>query len=336
MRIAVTGASGRVGSTVAGLLADAGHSVVGLDLVEPRVRNDHVTYLIGDLDDLEPRDERLRSVEAVAHLGALMSWDPADAERVLHHNAMATASLVRAFEGSALQTFVLASTGEVYPENAPQYQPLDEAHPRLPTTWYGLSKVLAEEIVGFGGRVNGWRTMSLRFAHTQHPAELLDPDSSFSGPRFFASRRHRKALAAGDEALAAQLEPHAGDDSTLLVARRIDGEPARMGILATDDLAAGIVRALDASWTGHETVGLGPDESTDLGAFARQLAEAAGLATVEVTLPPTAPSYVTSNAKARELLGFVPRVSSDEMVRRAVEAHGERTHAAGRSATSSA
>lgn len=324
MRIAVTGASGRVGSAVVGLLADAGHEVVGLDLVAPREPRDGVQYVVGDLADLAPADERLRSVGAVAHLGALMSWDPADAERLLHHNAMATASLVRALEGGALQAFVLASTGEVYPENSPRYQPLDEEHPRLPTTWYGLSKVLAEEIVAFAGRTNGWRTMALRFSHTQRTDELLDPDSFFSGPRFFASRRHRKAVAAGDEALAAQLEPYEGDDGTLLVARRSDGAPVQMGILAADDLAAGIVLALEASWTGHETVGLGPDDSTDLGDFAQALAAAAGLATVEVTLPPTAPSYVTSNAKARELLGFTPRVTRDEMIRRAVDAHRAR------------
>lgn len=335
MRIAITGASGRVGSTVVGLLIEAGHSVIGLDLVEPRVRHDGVTYLIGDLAELSPADERLRSVEAVAHLGALMSWESADAERVLHHNVMATASLVRAFEGGALRTFVLASTGEVYPENAPQYQPLDEDHPRHPTTWYGLSKVMAEEVVSFGGRTNGWRTMALRFAHTQHPDELLDPDSFFSGPRFFASRRYRKALATGDHALATQLEPYAEDDRTLLVAHRADGEPVQMGILSTDDLASGIVQTLESSWTGHETVGLGPDESTDLGAFAQELASSAGLPTVDVTLPRTAPSYVTSNEKARRLLGFVPHVTREDMVRLATEARNVRSQAQ-TSSTSSA
>lgn len=324
MRIAVTGAAGRVGSAVVTLLADAGHEVIGLDLVAPREPRSDVAHIVGDLAGLTPGDERLRGVEAVAHLGALMSWDPSDADRLLHHNAVATARLVQALEAGALRSFVLASTGEVYPENSPTYQPLDEEHPLLPSTWYGLSKVLSEEIVAFAGRTNGWRTMALRFSHTQRPDELLDPDSFFSGPRFFASRRYRKAVAAGDEALAAQLRPYADDDGTLLVARRSDGEPVRMGILAADDLAAGIVRSLEASWVGHETVGLGPDDSTDLAEFARSLAEAAGLATVEAVLPPTAPSYVTSNAKARELLGFAPRVTRDDMIARAVEARRER------------
>lgn len=321
MRIAVTGASGRIGHTVAAELAARGHRVLGLDRVPPRTPVDGVDYRVGDLADLEPGDPALADIEAVAHLGALMSWDPADADLLHEANVTATVRLIRALEGGRCRRFVLASTGEVYPENRPQYQPLDEDHPRLPTTWYGLTKVLAEEAVAFGGRVNGWATVALRFSHTQHPAELLDPDSFFSGPRFFASRRHRKALAAGDTALADQLAPYAADDRTLLVARREDGAPVQMGILAAADLAHGVVLAVEGDTTGHEVIGLGPDASTDLGEFALALAAEAGLSTVEVTLPATAPSYVTSNAKARDLLGFAPRIGEKEMVRQAAEAY---------------
>ncbi|WP_378144157.1 NAD-dependent epimerase/dehydratase family protein [Cnuibacter sp. UC19_7] len=331
MRIAVTGASGRVGRAVAAELVSRGHEVVGLDLVPPRTPLDGVEYLVGDLSDLPVADPRLAGVEAVAHLGAYMSWSPADAERILAANTDATAHLVRALEGSAVRRFVLASTGEVYPENAPQYQPLDEDHPRLPTTWYGLSKVLAEEVVAFAGRTLGWATVVLRFSHTQDPAELLDPDSFFSGPRFFASRRLARERAAGNTAVVAALEPFAGDDSTLLVASREDGAPVQMGILGTPDLAHGVVLALEAETTGHEVVGLGPDEPLDLGAFARDLAAAAGLGTVDVVLPVSAPSYTTSNARARELLGFAPRLARADLIRLAVAARTERLAAAGAS-----
>ena len=323
MRIAVTGTSGRVGGAVAAQLTERGHSVVGLDLAEPSRRVGGVDYIVGDVAELERGDPRLADVEAVVHLGALMSWDPAEAERLHEANVTATLRLIRALEGGSVRRFVLASTGEVYPENSPRYQPLNEDHPRLPRTWYGLTKVLAEETVAFAGRANGWDTVALRFSHTQHPSELLDPDSFFSGPRFFAGRRHRKELAAGNDAVATQLAGHA-DDDTLLVARREDGAPVRMGILATQDLARGVVLAAEAHTTGHEVIGLGPDDSIDLGDFALALAEAAAMATVEVVLPTTAPSYVTSNDRARELLGFEPRIGPQEMIRQAVEARRAR------------
>ncbi|GLK16252.1 NAD-dependent epimerase/dehydratase family protein [Herbiconiux flava] len=323
-RIAVTGASGRVGRAVAALLVERGHHVLGLDLVAPATPVPGVDYLVGDLAELPPQDPRLAGLEAVAHLGAFMSWRPEDASRVYDANATATQRLVRALDRSSVRRFVLASTGEVYPENAPVYQPLDEHHPRRPTTWYGLSKVLAEEITAFAGRASGWATVVLRFSHTQDPAELLDPDSFFSGPRFFASRRLTRERAAGHHEVADALEPFAGDDSTLLVASRADGEPVQMGILATADLARGVVLALEASTTGHEVIGLGPDAPTDLGAFARRLAVAAGLRTVDVTLPVSAPSYRTSNARARELLGFAPLLGEEELVLAAVEAREAR------------
>lgn len=323
MHVAVTGACGRVGRVVVAELTDRGHQVTGLDLRIPTEPVTGVEYLTGDLGGLSPADPRLDGVEAVAHLGALMSWDETDAPALLAANVTATATLVRALAGSTLRRFVLASSGEVYPENSPRYQPLDENHPRLPGTWYGLSKLLAEEVVAFAGRTQNWSTVVLRFAHTQDPAELLDPDSVFSGPRFFASRRLARARAAGHTAAVEALEPFAADDRTLLLAHREDGAPVRMPILATSDLAHGVVLALEAQTSGHEVVGLGPDESFDLADLARDLAAAAGLGTVEVTFP-VAPSYRTSNARARELLGFVPVVDRAELVRRAVAAHRSR------------
>jgi len=320
MKIAVTGASGRVGRSVVAALVEKGHGVIGLDLVAPAHPVAGAEYLIGDLAALPAADPRLADVEAVAHLGALMSWSADDAGRLIDANVIATQRLVRALEGSAVRRFVLASTGEVYPENAPEFQPLDETHPRRPNTWYGLSKVLAEEVVAFAGRTAGWATVVLRFSHTQDPAELLDPDSFFSGPRFFASRRIERERAAGHDAVVAALEPHSHDDSTLLVAHREDGAPVQMGILATPDLTAGVVLALEADTAGHEVIGLGPDEPTDLGVLATELAEAAGLATVDVTLPVSAPSYETSNARAREVLGFRPAIDRAELVRLAAAA----------------
>lgn len=326
MYIAVTGAAGRVGRRVVAELLSRGHKVLGIDRVRPSTPSDGAEYLIEDLTNLTPRDPRLTGIDAVAHLGAFMSWDPDQADAVFAANVLATQHLVRALEASGLRRFVLASTGEVYPENAPEYQPLDERHPRHPRTWYGESKVLAEDLVEFAGTSLGWNTTVLRFAHTQDPAEVLDPESFFSGPRFFASRRIARERAAGHTAAVTALEPASHDDSTLLVAHREDGAPVQMGILATLDLAHGVVLALEASTEGHEVIGLGPDTSIDLAQFARDLAHASGLRTVDVTFPSDAvPSYTTSNARARELLGFRVTIDEPEFVRLATDAYVRRT-----------
>lgn len=325
MHIAVTGASGRVGRTVVAELVSRGHQVLGLDRVPPTTPVEGAEYVTEDLGNLPSHDPRLAEIEAVAHLGAYMSWDPEEANTVFSAGVVATQRLIRALEGSRVRRFLLASTGEVYPENAPEYQPLDENHSRHPQTWYGVSKVLAEDLVQFSGRTAGWSTLVLRFAHTQDPAEILDADSFFSGPRFFASRRVARERAAHHDTAVAALEPYSHDDTTLLVAHREDGAPVRMGILATPDLAHGVVLGLEAETTGHEVVGLGPDTAIDLGQFARLLAEAAGLGTVDVTFPVgSVPSYMTSNTKARDLLGFRPRIGQQEFVRLAAAEHSRR------------
>lgn len=325
MRIIVTGTSGRVGSTVAAQLVERGHEVIGIDRVAPATPLPAVDYIVSDLTALKVGDPRLAGAEAVAHLGAYMSWRDDDAEALYDANVTGTMALVRALTGSPVTRFVLASTGEVYPENAPQYQPLDESHPRLPRTWYGLSKVLAEDIVAFAGRTLGWSTVVLRFSHTQHPAELLDPSSFFSGPRFFAKARFAKEEAAGNAAVADQLRAFADDvDDTVIIASRADGTPTTMGIMASPDLAHGVVLALEAETQNHEVIGLGPDASTDLGAFAARLADAAGLTTTPVILPASAPAYTTSNTRAHDVLGFVPEFDEERMVEAAVAARRAR------------
>ncbi|MET8473761.1 NAD(P)-dependent oxidoreductase [Streptomyces sp. NPDC004856] len=323
MHIVVTGAAGRVGRAVTAQLVERGHQVTGIDMARPASPVEGVRYVTAAFSELEPGDQRLAGIDAVAHLGAMMSWRDADAAAMFEANVVGTFRLIEAAAPHGVRRLVLASTGEVYPENAPAYLPLDEAHPRNATTHYGMTKVLSEDLADFAGRKYGMAVTTLRFAHTQDPAELLDPDSFFSGPRFFLHRRLEKERAAGNTDVVRQLEAWDGGEA-LIAPRRADGRPVRMGILATEDLARGVVLALEADASVDGVFGLGPDESTDLAEFARALGAAAGLPVVDVTVPNTAADYWTLNARARELLGFRQRIGAEEMVAQAVEARKRR------------
>ncbi|MFC7624578.1 NAD-dependent epimerase/dehydratase family protein [Microlunatus sp. GCM10028923] len=324
MYVAVTGASGRIGSEVARQLVAAGHRVLGIDRVPPTAAPAGTEHLVCDLADLAPADPRLAGVEAVAHLGAYMSWREEDARALFEANVTGTFALLQAVEGLPLSRFVLASTGDVYPETtAAPGERIDEDHPRLATGHYGLSKIMAEEVVQFAHR-RGVPTVTLRFCHTQDPAELLDETSFFSGPRFFLHPRLDRARAAGDTALVQQLEAADAGPDTLIAVRRADGSPARMGILATADLAAGVVLALTRpDVPSGAVIGLGPDQPLDLADFVGRLAAAASLPVVDVTVP-AAPSYATSNQRACELLGFRVGVDVPAMVEAAALARKER------------
>ena len=53
---------------------------------------------------------------------------------------------------SARSRLIFSSSDQVYPTRFARYRPTDELHPREPYTFYGLSKLLGEEMVKFYGR----------------------------------------------------------------------------------------------------------------------------------------------------------------------------------------
>jgi len=329
MRVMVTGAAGRVGRAVVATLTAAGDEVVGFDLREPAERVAGVRYVTGGLEALGADSPALRDVDAVVHLAALMSWVDADADAMFSANVVGTYRLLEAVARKGLRRFVFASSGEVYPEMRPAYQPLDERHPRQPTSYYGMTKVLGEELVAFSARMHGLPAVTLRFSHVQDPAELLDPDSFFSGPRFFLRRRLERERLRGNTAVVRALEAHGGGGDKLIAAHRQDGKPVRMCILAAEDMARAIRLALRTPGIEGEVIGVGPDEPIDLAQLARLLGEGSGLPVVDVTFPNDVASYWTLNGRARELLGFRPSISYADMARAAVRAWRVRAAAGG-------
>ena len=264
--------------------------------------------VIGAFDDPAAVARAIEGAEVVLHLGAFMSWLPADAGRVYAANATGTFHLLAAAAAAKVRRFVLASTGEVYPEVRPRYLPLDESHPREPTSVYGLSeaarrgndRVLPPHAGAAVRRSCGFRT---RRTH----ANSLDPASFFSGPRFFLRSKIRQQREFGNARSLAVLEPLDDGTEKLLVQCGEDGTPYRMMIADARDIADGVVLAIDAPRAQNATIFLGPDEATPLDAAVALLAGRTRLPVVRANMPGPAVNYTTSNARARELLGFRPR-----------------------------
>ena len=163
MHVLVTGSAGRVGQRVVALLRARGDTVTGFDLKPLGGTDGGYREVIGAFDDPAAVARAIQGAEVVLHLGAFMSWLPADAGRVYAANATGTFHLLAAAAAAKVRRFVLASTGEVYPEVRPRYLPLDESHPREPTSVYGLSKLLAEEMTAFFTARRGCRSSSCGF-----------------------------------------------------------------------------------------------------------------------------------------------------------------------------
>ena len=93
---------------------------------------------------------------------------PQDDELVYSVNAQGAANIFEATSRGAAPAahIVFASTDATYPSNAPLYRPVDENHPQQPTSLYGLTKVLGEQMLQYYARTAGMIYTITRFSFT--------------------------------------------------------------------------------------------------------------------------------------------------------------------------
>ncbi|OAE47971.1 NAD-dependent epimerase/dehydratase family protein [Agrobacterium tumefaciens] len=319
--ILVTGSSGRVGRAVVAALRAQGRTVRGFDLRPSRTGGEEV---VGSLEDAQALSDATKGVSAVLHLGAFMSWAPADRDRMFAVNVEGTRLLLDAAAAAGVRRFVFASTGEVYPENRPEFLPVTEDHPLRPNSPYGLTKLLGEELVQFHQRAGRMETVILRFSHTQDATELLDEESFFSGPRFFLRPRILQQQNFGNTAVAELLRSRDIGEPSHILARNENGRPFRMHITDTRDMVAGILLALDHPDAAGGIFNLGADDPADFSDVLPKMAVLTGLPIVTVDFPGDGVYYHTSNKRIRNTLGFEPQWTMDRMLEEAAAARRQR------------
>ena len=323
MRVLVTGAGGRIGARLTALLRDQGHAVTGYDRQPPapapdRQETGRRDMVIGDLADDRRLYAAAAGADAVVHLAAVMSWQPARTGDLFRANVHGAYNVLQAARRGGVERVVFASSGEVYPELNWQYSPIDERHPLRPTSAYGVTKLLGERMVEHLAHTSGVRCCILRFSHTQEAEELLDARSFFSGPRFFVAAkidqlRSLPPTPATTEAIA-RLRAVATGGEQLYVGCDPRGVPYRMALCDARDLVAGIALALVRSTGSCGVFNIGPAASFDFDAAVGYMARLTGLPAARVALPTTPYRYDTSIDKARRELGYEPRYTITDMI----------------------
>jgi UDP-glucose 4-epimerase len=176
MAILVAGGAGYIGSHTVRALKRAGRDVIVFDNLEkghPEAIQD-VHTVKGDLrcaDDVRAVFND-HGIEAVMHFSAYIEVGESmqHPERYYENNCYGTLNLLSAMQQAGVPYFVFSSTAAVYGE--PQYIPVDEEHPTLPTSVYGETKLAVERMLRGFETAYGLKSICLRYFN----AAGADPD----------------------------------------------------------------------------------------------------------------------------------------------------------------
>src|SRR5688572_32319842 len=164
MLVALTGASGFIGSYTAEALHRAGHDVRAL--VRPTSRRNHIASFVkewreGDASDPQAIAGLVAGVEAVIHNAA--DWSALKQSPVTNYekNVVGSLRLLEAARLAGVEQFVFVSSVAVYHEILPGGR-IDETHPTWPSSVYGAYKAAVEPHlkvyhVTYGLNTSAWR-----------------------------------------------------------------------------------------------------------------------------------------------------------------------------------
>ena len=167
MKLLVTGAGGKAGQFVVRETAKH-HDVTGLDIRPDDAAG--VPWMCADLMDQNEAREACKGFDAIIHLAAIPHPFVEPQEKILRVNVQTTYNVLDAAVVNGVRRVVFASsdaaTGFILrrKDPTPEYLPVDEEHPLLPTETYSLSKALGEEICRMFHRTYGIEVAALRFS----------------------------------------------------------------------------------------------------------------------------------------------------------------------------
>lgn len=306
--VLVTGAGGFIGGHLVEMLVSQGASVTALvrynsrnergtlDWIGAEVASE-VEVVAGELRDIESVTRAVKGAEIVLHLGAQIAipYSYVNPRDFFEVNVLGSLNVAQASLAAGVERVVHTSTSEVY--GSAREVPITETHPLEPQSPYAASKLAADKLM------DSWhRSFDL-------PVVVLRPFNTY-GPRQSARAIIPTIIAqalAGDTLRLGSLHP-------------------RRDLTFVRDTAAGMVAAATAPDADGQTIQLGTGDAVSVGEIVELVGEVMGKelhpvldearvrpANSEVEL------LLSEPARARDLLGWEPRVALREGLEQTVE-----------------
>lgn len=299
MKVLVTGGAGFIGSNIVDALILAGHDVVVIDnLYMGRMKNLHpkAKFYLMDLraDELE-KVFALEKFDVVYHEAAQM-----DVRRSVENpifdaqvNVLGTLNVLQNSVKNGVKKVVFASTGgAIYGEQ--DYFPADEKHPNRPVSPYGITKLTVEKYLYFYKLTYGLQHVILRYANVYGPRQ--NPHGEAGVVAIFIEK-----MLMGEQPII-----------------NGDGKQTRDFVFVEDVVRANLL-AID--YPESDVFNVGTAIETDVNAIFQALNKIVGKNIPETHGPAKEGEQqrsVIDYSKAKERLGWEPKVSLQEGLRKTV------------------
>lgn len=309
--ILAVGGAGYIGSHTCLLLAEHGYRPVVYD----NLSNGHEEFAQwGPLERGDIRDRhRLDAVlgrhkpAAILHFAALIEVGQSvrDPMAFYENNVMGSLTLLSAAHAAGVDAVVFSSTCATY--GIPNRLPIDETHPQDPINPYGRTKWIVEQALADYDQAHGLRSVILRYFN----AAGADPEGRIG--EWHSPETHAVPLA---------IEAALGRTGGFKIFG--DDYETRDGTCVRDyvhvmDLADAHVRAVRHLIDGGAStaLNLGTGTGTTVKELLSAIETASGRAfpvATDARRDGDSPTLVADNAKAREVLGWQPTRTLDDIV----------------------
>jgi UDP-glucose 4-epimerase len=312
LKILIIGGAGYIGSHVAREFLDAGHEAIVFDNFSSGLRENifpEETVITGDILDYAALVRAMKTggggIEALVHLAAFKAAGESmlKPEKYSVNNITGALNILNAASETGVKYIVFSSSAAVY--GSPQYNPIDEAHPKNPENYYGFTKLEIERFLSWYEKLKGIRYAALRYFN----AAGYDVKGRITG----LEKNPANLIPVVMETAAGKrpLVPIFGNDYDTR-----DGSCIR-DYIHVSDLAAGHAAALDYIVQNDKslTVNLGSETGLsvlEIIGYAKKITGVNFKTSIEARRPGDPPALTASSQYVRETLGWRAKYSDAE------------------------